>query len=145
MDTNAKYIAAFKIAIIHGIAGEFKPMHPSMYQIGMEYLNKLDDIMSECIWKEIELAGIGSGAQLKVDYAVVPFGNVENIVAEGTKYIKVDNVVHTDEPSGFIEWKDIEGSIVKVRDPHIFKVDRKKSKWYTYEYANIEYEEDKTE
>lgn len=132
MDINVKYVAAFKIAIFHNIAGKFEPMHPSMYKVGMKYLYKIDDIMSECIWKEIELAGIGSGAQLKVDYTVSPIGNTEEIVAEDTKYIKVDSVVHTDEPSGFIEWK--------VHDPHIFKVDRKKSKWYTYEY-----EEYKTE
>lgn len=134
MDVNiAKYTATFKIST-KNIYDEFGFMDPSMYRIYLGSLDKLYDIMSECIWEEIELGGICDGAQLKVDYTVTPIDNIEEVVAEGTKYVKIDTVVRTDEPSGFIRWQAPDGLVMKVRPPHIFKVDREKSKWYTYEY-----------
>lgn len=132
MDTM-KYIAMVNI-YPQNIDGKFGFMDPSIYKVEFAYLDKIDDIVSECIWEDIELEPVLSGANLKVKYTVVPIDNSDKIIAENTKYIKVDSVVHTDEPSGFIKWKDPDGTIVEVRPPHIFKVDREKSKWYTYEY-----------
>lgn len=126
-----KYITMINI-YSQNIDGKW--MDPSTYKVEFVYLDKIDDIISECIWKDIELDPVLSGAILKVEYTVVPIDNTDKIIAENTKYIKVDSVVYTDEPSGFIRWRHPDGTIVDVRPPHIFKVDREKSKWYTYEY-----------
>ena len=142
MDISAKYTATIKLST-QNIVGKFGFMDPSVYKIHLVFLNQFEDAMSECIWEEIELGCIHEGTCIKVDYTVSLIDIPEETVFKGTKYVKVSTVVHTNEPSGFIKWKDPnDGIIVEVRPPHIFKVDREKSRWYFYEYMNGESEDE---
>lgn len=94
--------------------GNFNNVEGHEYKSECNSLENAKASIKDIIWQSVELDGLSGNCLVEVTH------EHQGEYADGDEFtIRVEKVVHTDEPSKFVNWEG--------KKPHIFTVDREKS------------------
>lgn len=124
-ERTAMYVTNFNI-IQEDCNGNFNTLDGHEYITECDTLENAKASIKDVIWQSIELDGLTGNVMIEVSHE-----HQGEYVDGDTFTIRVDKVVHTDEPSKFVNWG--------AKKPHIFTVDRKQSV-VIYEDTNVQLE-----
>ena len=94
--------------------GKFNTLDGYEYRTECDTLENAKASIKDVIWQSVELDGLTGNCMIEVSH------EYQGEYVDGDDFvIRIEKVVHTDEPSKFVKWG--------YKKPHIFTVDREKS------------------